>query len=455
MKNNVPEILTIPALKAGYEHKAFTPEDVLSAILSRVEAHKDNPIWITPPEEKWITIYLRRLPPMDFSKYPLWGIPFAIKDNIDLEGIPTTAACPSYSYTPGKSAFVIDRLIKAGAIPLGKTNLDQFATGLVGTRSPYGEVQNAWQPECISGGSSSGSAVSVALGQAAFSLGTDTAGSGRVPAMLNTLIGYKPPIGAWSSAGVVPACQSLDCVTVFAHSLEEVEIVDQVARALDPVCVWSRDLPLKVKRLPAKILLPKDMPTFYGPWAENYQIKWMHALRLLEQSGSKIECIDTSFFSKAASLLYDGAYVAERWADLGEFVTAHEEDIFPVTKNILKSGGREALSAARLFKDFHQLSIYRKQANQLLENAVLVLPTAGGSFTRDEVRENPVETNSQMGLYTNHCNLLDLAAIAIPENSEDHDHPFGITCFSLHDQEQFIRALAGEFLKANGAEKGE
>ncbi len=455
MKNHVPELLTIPALKAGYERKAFTPEEVLSAILSRVKAHKDNPIWIAPPEEKWLTTYLRKLPPMNFSKYPLWGIPFAIKDNIDIEGLPTTAACPAYSYMPEKSAFVVERLITAGAIPLGKTNLDQFATGLVGMRSPYGEVKNAWQPECISGGSSSGSAVSVALGQAAFSLGTDTAGSGRVPAMLNTLIGYKPPIGAWSSAGVVPACQSLDCVTVFAHSLEEVELVDQVARAVDPDCTWSRALPLKAERLPEKILLPKDTPTFYGPWAENYQRKWMHALHLFAQSGSKIEYIDTSFFSKAASLLYDGAYVAERWADLGEFVTACEDDIFPVTKEILKSGGREELTAARLFKDFHQLSIYRKQAKQQLENAVLVLPTAGGSFTRDEVRENPIETNSQMGLYTNHCNLLDLAAIAIPENHEDHDHPFGITCFSLHDQEQLIRALAREFLKAADTERGE
>ena len=176
----------------------------------------------------------------------------------------------------------------------------------------------------------------------------------------------------------------------------------------------------------------------------------MHALHLFAQSGSKIEYIDTSFFSKAASLLYDGAYVAERWADLGEFVTACEDDIFPVTKEILKSGGREELTAARLFKDFHQLSIYRKQAKQQLENAVLVLPTAGGSFTRDEVRENPIETNSQMGLYTNHCNLLDLAAVAVPEDSQDREDPFGITIFAMHEAEHLICGTAAAFLASAG-----
>ena len=262
MQENIPEILTIPALQQGYKQGDFTPAEVLNAIAARARETADNPIWITAPGEAVYGKYLAALPPMDFAAYPLWGIPFAIKDNIDLAGVPTTAACPAYAYTPKESATVVQKLIAAGAIPVGKTNLDQFATGLVGTRSPYGEVHNAWQPELISGGSSSGSAVSVALGQAAFALGTDTAGSGRVPAMLNTLVGYKPPVGSWSTCGVVPACASLDCVTVFAHTLAEAEAVDAVARGVDEACAWSRTIPLQKEQLPAVILLPAEEPTF-------------------------------------------------------------------------------------------------------------------------------------------------------------------------------------------------
>lgn len=195
----------------------MSPLHLIRKIIKKSEEYKDWNIWIVPPSLELIQPYLDRLESMDQS-LPLWGVPFAIKDNIDLKGVPTTAGCPEYAYTPEESAFVVQRLIDNGAIPIGKTNLDQFATGLVGVRSPYGECHNAWQPEMISGGSSSGSAVSVALGLAAFALGTDTAGSGRVPAMLNTIVGFKPSCGAWSTRGVVPACESLDCVTVFANS---------------------------------------------------------------------------------------------------------------------------------------------------------------------------------------------------------------------------------------------
>lgn len=211
----VPEQLTIGWIKQAYAKQVLTPKELIEEMIKRAKAQEEKNIWIVPPTEEAIQPYLDALP-KEREQYPLWGIPFAIKDNIDLAGVPTTAACPDFSYIPKENATVVEKLIKAGAIPIGKTNLDQFATGLVGTRSPYGEVHNAYQPEMISGGSSSGSAVSVALGLAAFALGTDTAGSGRVPAMLNTLVGWKPPVGSWSSKGVVPACASLDCVTVFA-----------------------------------------------------------------------------------------------------------------------------------------------------------------------------------------------------------------------------------------------
>lgn len=262
-----PKKLSLKWINQAYDNNELTPYELVDEILKRAEENKDKNIWIVAPSRELMEKYISKLPPRSEDK-PLWGIPFAIKDNIDLEGVPTTAACPEYSYMPKKSAFVVQKLIDTGAFPVGKTNLDQFATGLVGTRSPYGEVHNAYDDKMISGGSSSGSAVSVALGMAAFSLGTDTAGSGRVPAMLNTLVGFKPSLGAWSTSGVVPACASLDCVTVFANSLEDTETVNQYAKDYDTECVWSKEYEDKGKKLPEKIYLPLEEPTFFGDNAD-------------------------------------------------------------------------------------------------------------------------------------------------------------------------------------------
>ena len=441
-----PQRLTINWIKQAYKNDGLTPEMLVEEIIKRSNETEDYNVWITEPNLDLINPYIEQLEKKT-KDLPLWGIPFAIKDNIDLKGVPTTAACPAYGYVPEKSATVVQKLIDAGAIPIGKTNLDQFATGLVGTRSPYGEVKNALQPEMISGGSSSGSAVSVALGLVAFSLGTDTAGSGRVPAMLNNLVGYKPPIGSWSGKGVVPACASLDCVTVFANNLEEALIIDTLSRGYDEEYEWSRKITRKEDRCPLKVFLPNEEPKFYGPWESVYRSKWNNAKKRLENLDIEIEYIDYDMFKQAALLLYEGAYVAERWSDLGEFVSEHPDDIFPVTMTVLSSGKTEEKTAARLFSDIHKLAGYKHIANELLEDAVMVMPTAGGSFSRDEVRNNPVETNSLMGLYTNHCNLLNLAAIAIPENSEDKEYPFGITLFSLYKNENLITKLAARFLE--------
>ncbi|MFH5181546.1 amidase family protein [Paenibacillus sp. TAB 01] len=233
----IPHTLPIAQLKEGYRSGQFTPQQIAREIVRRAEQDGGMNIWITPPSMDAMQPYLDRLASMNPDEAPLWGVPFAVKDNIDVAGMMTTAGCAEYAYMPDDHAAVVDRLIRAGAIPAGKTNLDQFATGLVGTRSPYGETHNALRPELISGGSSSGSAVAAARGQAAFALGTDTAGSGRVPAALNGLVGYKPSLGAWPTSGVVPACKSLDCVTVFAHSLEDALAVDAALRgaaAADP-----------------------------------------------------------------------------------------------------------------------------------------------------------------------------------------------------------------------------
>lgn len=441
-----PEKLTIHWLKQKYEAGELTPLEVAEHIVEKTAEYEAYHIWIQKPDFEKIKGYVERLP-KEPKTLPLWGIPFAIKDNIDLEGEPTTAACPEYAYTAEESATVVEKLIQAGAIPVGKTNLDQFATGLVGTRSPYGEVHNALNPELISGGSSSGSAVAVALGMAAFSLGTDTAGSGRVPAMLNNLVGYKPPVGAWSAKGVVPACASLDCVTVFANNLEDAMLVNEQARGVDYAYSYTREFKSPAARLPKKICLAKNGAEFFGPYKDVMEEKWKRAVERLKRSGVEIEYIDDTMFKKAASILYDGPWVAERWKDLHAFVDANPGKTFPVTETILRSGGKPEHTAVSMFEALHELQAYKVQTKQLLKDAVLILPTAGGTFTREQVRKEPIATNSQMGLYTNHCNLLDLCAVAVPENRRDKNLPFGITIFTLAEREDLLLGMAEKFLQ--------
>ncbi len=439
--------MTIQELQRAYRSGKHTPTEVIHQIIEASKEYEDYNIWITKPDMEWIAPYLNGLQKLDKAKYPLWGIPFAMKDNIDLAGIPTTAACPAYAYTPTEHATVVQKLIEAGAIPVGKTNLDQFATGLVGTRSPYGEVHNAKCPERISGGSSSGSAVAVALGIVPFALGTDTAGSGRVPAALNGIVGYKPPLGAWSTKGVVPACASLDCVTVFTNNLDDAEIVDEIVKGYDPACSWSKRFEQEKQTVPETIYIPQEEPIFFGPFAKEYKKYWKEALRQLFEMGIHVEQTDCSYLRQAASILYDGPWVAERWNDLGEFVTGHTGEIFPVTETILRSGDNPNLTAASLFEAMHQLQAYKARTRELLKDAVLIMPTCGGTFTRAQVRDNPIETNSQMGLYTNHCNLLDLCAMDVPlVNEQTQDNPFGITIFSLAEQSGIVKKCAKLFL---------
>ncbi len=449
---SVPQQLTVEGLLALYRSGETTPREVIGEIVRRSRETADYNIWIVEPSSERIEPYLAVLEAMadeDRAAKPLWGIPFAVKDNIDLAGVPTTAGCPAYAYTPSESATVVSLLIEAGAIPVGKTNLDQFATGLVGTRSPYGECHNALDPKLISGGSSSGSAVSVALGMAAFALGTDTAGSGRVPAALNDLVGFKPPLGSWSTKGVVPACASLDCVTVFANTLADALAVDSIASCFDSACAWSRSYAKPEASFPATIYLPTQEPRFYGPFEDEYRRAWHGAVARLRcvaaSHGSVVAELDTAELSHIASILYDGPWVAERWADLGGFVSQHGDDVFPVTRTILESGNRPDLTAADMFDAYHEVSAARTKYAQLFADAVLVMPTAGGTFTRDEVRQDPIATNSLMGLYTNHCNLSDLAAIAVPAGWAADSLPFGITAFTASTRQGLLEGFAAAF----------
>ncbi|MFD1334649.1 allophanate hydrolase [Oceanobacillus iheyensis] len=442
-----PLHLTIEWLKEHYQKGLTTPIEVINEIIARSNRDKAMNIWITPPNLDVIKPYLDRLESLDPSDTPLWGIPFAIKDNIDLKDVPTTAGCEEFTYIPKVHASVVELLVHAGAIPIGKTNMDQFATGLVGTRSPYGETHNAIRGDLISGGSSSGSAVAVAKGQAAFALGTDTAGSGRVPAALNNLIGFKPSLGAWSKKGVVPACESIDSVSVFAHGLGDALLVDQQLRFKDPTDPWSKEFPGPYASRPKKICLPKNPLKFYGSYEEDYKEAWRKAVDRIKELDIPIEYVDIHLFTKAAEILYSGPWIAERWAALGEFVDSHPHATHPVTEKVLRSGASDRYDAASLFHAMHKLQVLKREAEDLLSNNVLIMPTCGGTWTREQVRRDPVATNSHMGEYTNHCNLLDMAAIAVPGREATQKIPFGITLFSLSDQEGLMIEVADRLLK--------
>jgi allophanate hydrolase len=417
------------ALRAAYQSGELTPREVVAESLRRIAAVTDNPIWIRVLTMEELEPYLTSLPAAPTPELPLYGLPFAIKDNIDLAGIPTTAGCPEFASVPERSAFVVRRLIAAGAIPIGKTNLDQFATGLVGTRSPFGACRNAIDPEIISGGSSSGSAVAVALDLISFSLGTDTAGSGRVPAFLNGLFGWKPTRGLLSNSGVVPACRSLDCVSVFTLDAKEAAEVAPVVAAFDPEDAFAR------RAFPPSRHWPQAGRFRFGvPPAE--QLEWFgekesaglfaEACARLEAVGGQPVPIDLSPFLEAAELLYGGPWVAERYLAIESFLAAQPEAVFPVTRKIIEGGARP--SAADAFRAQYALEACRRRAEAVWEKVdCLCLPTIGRPYTIAEVEADPIQLNTNLGYYTNFMNLLDLAAVAVPTGAYQRGLPFGVT----------------------------
>lgn len=360
------------------------------------------------------------------DRLPLYGVPFAVKDNIDVAGLPTTAGCPDFAYVPEASATAVTRLQAAGAILLGKTNLDQFATGLVGTRSPYGAVPNAFDARYVSGGSSSGSAVVVARGLVAFSLGTDTAGSGRVPAGFNNLVGLKATPGAISTRGVVPACRSLDCVSVFTLTVDDSETVFDVLAAPDEGDAFSRAAPAGTPA-PAgptpRLGVPAD-PDWFGD--TQAAAAFDAALADWRALGADIVPLDFAPLEEMAALLYDGPWIAERYAAVGEFIDAHPDRVEPVVADIIRRG--RDLSAVDAFRAQYRLAALRREAQQLIDHVdALLVPTAPSIYTIAEVEAEPVELNSRLGTYTNFVNLLDCCALALPGGFRDDGLPAGIT----------------------------
>ncbi|MEO6003445.1 MAG: allophanate hydrolase [Opitutus sp.] len=447
--------LDLGSLRNAYRTGALTPTLLIEEILRRVETYGDPALFIHLLPRPALLAYAARLETSTPDSLPLFGVPFAIKDNIDLAGVPTTAACPEFAYTPETSATVVARLIAAGAIPIGKTNLDQFATGLVGVRSPYGVPRNPFHPEMIPGGSSSGSASAVAAGLVSFSLGTDTAGSGRVPASFQNLVGVKPTRGWLSTRGVVPACRSLDCVSVFALTVDDAVTVTRAASAFDSADAFSRSKP------------PQNPPAianefrFGVPCA--YQLEWFGdphnptlfaaAIRQLESLGGKRVEIDFTPFRDAARLLYDGPWVAERWSAIRGFHQQHAEALFPVTRKIIEGGAKPL--AVDLFEAWYQLAALRRSADATWETVdTLVLPTAASIYTQAQLAADPITLNSRLGYYTNFANLLDTAAIAVPAGIRADGLPFGITFFGPAWTDDRLAELGARFHHATGKTLG-
>jgi allophanate hydrolase len=442
--------LSIPALRAQYLDGSLTPRALVEALHAQMlaeDAALDRHVWIRRLTLDEMRAHAAALDGRDPNTLPLYGIPFAIKDNIDLAGIPTTAACPEFAYTPEVSATVVQRLIAAGAIPVGKTNLDQFATGLVGVRSPYGACCNSINPDYISGGSSAGSAVSVARGLASFSLGTDTAGSGRVPAMLNNLVGLKPTCGRLPATGVVPACRTLDVVSVFALTAGDAATVLAAAQGADPLDAYSRTLPPHGHNFGAASAFRFGVPReadleFHGNPEGPTQFAQAVA-QLVALGGTPVE-VDLRPFRAVATLLYEGPWVAARYQAIRAFIEAQPEALHPVTRAITEKGIR--ISAPDTFAALYRLKELQQQTLPLWQHIdCLVTPTASTAYSIAAVEADPIRLNSNLGHYTNFVNLLDLAAVAVPTGfmtAQMATMPWGVTLVAPAGQDLPLLSLA-------------
>jgi allophanate hydrolase len=442
--------MRIPALREAYRSGGLTPAGLVEEILELSAAHAAHNLWITPPDRRALLAQARRLDAVRFEDKPLYGIPFVVKDNIDVAGVPTTAACSAFAYTPTESAPVVQALLDAGALFVGKTNLDQFATGLNGTRSDYGVCRNAFDPAYLAGGSSSGSAVALALGVCSFSLGTDTAGSGRVPAAFNNLIGLKPTRGVLSTRGVLPACRSLDCVSIFSLDSVDARTVFDLTAGFDPQEPFSR--PQQLGPLPGfgvsglKIAVPQP-----GQLEADCDVETLaafaRAVDCLVEAGAETVEIDIAPFLDAALLLYEGPWVAERYVAIRDFFDAQPERVHPVVREII---GRGSLYSARdSFEARYQLAgLCRLAETALAGCAALLLPTTPVLYTIDAVLADPVATNTRLGRYTNFVNLLDLCAVAVPAGHRENGLPVGVTLLAPAFADRFLLGLAAQLQPA-------
>jgi allophanate hydrolase len=460
------ESLDFKTLHGLYAHHPQALLRTLSFLRARISDYSDPAVWISRVD--WDSVLARaeallssQAGNVDFQAFPLFGIPFAVKDNIDVAGMITTVGCPAIGYPAKETSPAVARLELAGAILIGKTNMDQFATGLVGTRSPYGAVRNVFKPEYISGGSSSGSAVAVAAGLVSFALGTDTAGSGRVPAGFNNIVGLKPTRGLVSTKGVFPACRSLDCVSVFALTCEDASTVFKIAQGPDKDDAFSRSGPASIHfanshPIPNRLTQP-DTFRFGIPDAKHLEFfgdreshdLFFKACVMLESMGGVRVTVSFAPFAEAASLLYQGPWLAERQVAFGEFMDANPTEVLPVIRNIMAKA--KTISAVDGFKAYYKLKELKAKADSAFnEMDFLLVPTAPNHYTLEEVLQDPIQLNARLGLYTNFVNLFDLSALAVPALMRANGLPFGITMIGKAFQDQTLSKIGYEFQKRNG-----
>ncbi len=409
---------------------------------------------MTAPAQTGSTAWISRFerPLAGATLGPLAGLTFAAKDNIDIEGLPTTAGCAAFAYQPATHSIVAQKLLKAGASVVGKTNLDQFACGLNGTRSPYGPVPNSFNPDYVSGGSSSGSAYVVATGQVDFALGTDTAGSGRVPAGLNNIVGIKPSKGLISTRGVVPAAQSVDCISIFARTVATAANVLEAAMGYDAMDPYSRALTLVSAPFPAKFRfgVPQPLAFFGDTFAANAFAQAIENLRAL---GGTPVTIDYAPLASAAALLYESAMVAERYAAIRKFFESNLNEVVEPVRSILAKG--RDYSAADLFDAQTQLRVFGQQAERMWKSIdVLLVPTAPTHYTVEAMQSDPIALNRNLGAYTNFVNLLDYAAISVPSSIRPDGLPFGITLIGQCGSDWQLADLGQRYHHASGLPQG-
>jgi allophanate hydrolase len=431
---------------AAHRAGAMSPARTVARSFQRIRDHNDPAIFISLRDEADVLAEAEALTRKGAAQLPLYGVPVAVKDNIDVLGLPTTAACPAFAYSPAHDATAVARLRAAGAIVIGKTNLDQFATGLVGVRSPYGIPNNPMRGDLIPGGSSSGSAVAVSAGLVPLALGTDTAGSGRVPAMLNNIVGLKPSLGLISTAGVVPACRTLDCVSILSLTVDDAMTALAAMSGPDGADPFSRERPLAaMNAFPGCLRLgvPRHgQLIFFGDKAAEKAYGDAVA-RWTALGATLVEC-DLEPFYETARLLYEGPWVAERYLVIRNLLASSPDAIHPVTREITAAGSR--LTAADTFAALYRLQGLRRIAGRAFATIdALVLPTAPTAYSTAQVLANPIELNSRLGTYTNFVNLLDLCGLALPASIRPDDIPFGITLLAPAGHDAQLASLGRVF----------
>src|SRR5581483_1830016 len=443
--------LDFETLQAAYRSGTFQPEDVVRAIFEKIEDDLRPEVWIHLRSRAESLADAEALAHKSPDELPLYGLPFAVKDSIDIAGMPTTVACPEFAYIAKETATVIAKLQAAGAILIGKTNLDQFATGLVGVRSPYGACKNPFNARYMAGGSSSGSAVALAEGFVSFSIGTDTAGSGRVPAGCNNIVGLKPTCGLLSTKGVAPACKSIDCVSIFAFTVEDAGRVLDVAQGFDAANPYSRKPARVFKNVDTFRFGVPDALEFFGD--EKAGKLFAEAVERVVSLGGEPVVIDFTPFRQAADLLYSGPWIAERWEALRDFHARNADAFLPITRQIIERGAN--FSAADLFHGLHELEALKRVVDKVWKEIdVLFVPTMPTIYTLDEIEEDPILLNTRLGYYTNFANLLDCAGIAVPGGFRTDGLPFGVTFLAPAWHETMLAKLGSRYHRAVGGTLG-